>query len=159
MSSATTIPAVVRSVTVSATLDHAFRVFTERFTSWWPPGYHIGEVEMAEAVLEPRAGGRWYERGVDGSECDWGTVLAWDPPRRVLLAWQIDGEWHRDPDPAHASEVEVTFTDDAPDRTTVTVEHRNFDRLAHANSLSEAIGGEGGWGLILTRYTDATQAA
>ena len=85
-------------------------------------------------ILESHEGGRWYERGVDGTECDWGRVLAWEPPSRVLFTWQINGDWQFDPDPTHASEIEVRFHADGPAQTTVEVEHRYFERL---------IGGEG----------------
>jgi uncharacterized protein YndB with AHSA1/START domain len=99
MTEQATLPTVQRSVTVSATVDRAFDVFTRSFTTWWPADYHIGSAEYAEAVIEERTGGRWYERGVDGSECDWGRVLAWDPPNRLLLAWHINGEWQLRPGP------------------------------------------------------------
>jgi uncharacterized protein YndB with AHSA1/START domain len=159
MTNTPTIPAVVRSVTVNATAAHAFRTFTEGFHSWGPSGYKIGSADLAEAVLEPRAGGRWYERDVDGSECDWGQVLAWEPPHRLLLAWQIDGAWQHDPDPEHASQIEVRFVADGPTRTVVSVEHRQIDRLAHASELFESIGGDGGWNTLLARFAAKVEAA
>ena len=88
MTQATVAP-VRGSVTVQAPIDRAFKVFTDQLATWWPAEYHIGEADYQTAVLEPRQGGRWYEKGTDGSECDWGQVLAWDPPRRVVLSWQI----------------------------------------------------------------------
>lgn len=159
MSSGTpTIPAVVRSITVNASIEHAFHTFTAGLGSWWPATYHIGKVDLADAVLEPRTGGRWYERGTDGSECEWGTVLAWEPPHRLVVTWQIDGTWQYDPDPAHASEIEVRFTADGPERTTVSLEHRHLDRLPQATELMGAIGGEGGWTHILAGFAGAAQA-
>jgi uncharacterized protein YndB with AHSA1/START domain len=116
MSSAPTIPAIRGTVTVAAPVERAFQVFTDSFGTWWPAEYHIGQADMAAAILEPRAGGRWYERGVDGGECDWGRVLAWEPPHRLVVTWQINGQWQYDPDPAHASEIEVRFTADGPSR-------------------------------------------
>ena len=89
---------VRKSVTVETPLDKAFRVFTEGIDRWWIRQHHIGAAELEEVVLEGRPGGRWYERGVDGSECQWGHVLQWDPPHRLVLAWQIDGNWKYDPD-------------------------------------------------------------
>jgi uncharacterized protein YndB with AHSA1/START domain len=148
---------IQRTVTVQVPVDRAFKVFTERFTTWWPPAYHIGTVDMAEAILEPKEGGRWYERGVDGSECEWGVVLAWDPPARLVVTWQINGEWQFDPDPAHASEIEVRFTADGPQQTVVELEHRHLDRLEHYQELLGAIGGEGGWVKILSQFSDATE--
>jgi len=139
------------AVTVPLPADRAFTLFTEGFNSWWP-GHHIGTAEMAEAVLEPRTGGRYYERGVDGSECDWGRVLVWGPPHRLVFTWQINGSWQFDPDPEHASEIEVLFTEEGPGQTTVAVEHRHFDRLIGGQGVYEAIRGGGGWLLLLQGY-------
>ena len=97
MSETSTIPALNGRTTVGVPIEKAFRVFTNSFNTWWPREFHIGQTEMAEAILEPREGGRWYERGVDGTECDWGRVLAWEPPHRLLVTWQINGEWQFDP--------------------------------------------------------------
>ncbi len=152
MSTAPTIPAVHAKITVSVPVERAFRVFTESFHSWWPPGYHIGQAELAEAVLERHVGGRWYERGVDGSECDGGRVLAWEPPHRLVLTWQINGEWRYDPAPEHASEVEVRFTADGPEQTTVELEHRHLDRLSGGQAMHDAVSGDRGWAGILERY-------
>src|SRR4051794_8206613 len=96
--------AVRREITVQASPERAFAVFTVQVDTWWPRSHHVGAAEMAEAVIEPRAGGRWYERGVDGSRCDWGDVLAWEPPHRLLLSWQIGGGWGLGPHPGHARE-------------------------------------------------------
>lgn len=150
---------IQRSVTVQVPADRAFKVFTERFNTWWPPAYHIGSADMAEAILEPKEGGRWYERGVDGSECEWGVVRAWDPPHRLVVTWQINGAWQYDPDPDHASEIEVRFTADGPQQTVVELEHRYLERLEHVEELLGAIGGEGGWVRILGQFKDATQTA
>ena len=155
----TTLTPVARSVTVAAPVDRAFRVFTNSFPSWWPSDYHIGQAEYAEAIIEPREGGRWYERGVDGSECDWGRVLAWEPPHRLVVTWQINGQWQYDPDPARASEIEVRFTAVGPEQTMVELEHRHLDRLVDATAARESVAGDGGWTGILRRYSDAVQSA
>ena len=107
-----TIAPVRHAVTVPLPIDRAFSVFTEGFDTWWPRSHKIGGADLAEAILEPRAGGRWYERDTDGGECDWGTVTVFDPPRRLVVTWQINAQWQYDPDPARASEVEVRFTED-----------------------------------------------
>ena len=99
---AATIPPIEGKTTVNVPVMQAFTVFTESFTAWWPHQYHIGQSDVAEVILESREVGHWYERGVDGSECDWGRVLAWEPPSRVLFTWQIGGNWQFDPDPTHA---------------------------------------------------------
>jgi uncharacterized protein YndB with AHSA1/START domain len=123
-----TLPAVARDVTVKAPLERTFEVYTGTMGRWWPPEYHIGGSDLADVVIEPRVGGRWYERGVDGTECDWGRVLAWEPPGRLVLSWQISAEWQYDPDPAHGSEVEIRFTALGPDSTHVELIHSRFDR-------------------------------
>lgn len=153
MSAQTTLPAVVRSVTVNASAENAFTVFTESFASWWPPEHHINPAGYAGAYIEPEVGGRWFERAADGSECDWGRVLEWEPPRRVLLSWHLNGEFEYDPDPDRASEVEVRFVSDGSS-TRVEVEHRKFDRAVGGERLREGVGGSGGWGLLLRRFED-----
>jgi uncharacterized protein YndB with AHSA1/START domain len=155
MSSPATIPTLRGTITVAVPVDQAFRVFTDSFNSWWPAQYHIGQADMAEAILEPREGGRWYERGVDGSECDWGRVLTWQPPHRLVVTWQINGGWQYDPDPDRASEIEVRFTPDGPDQTTVELEHRHLDRLVDGQALHDGITGGGGWGAILELFAKA----
>ncbi len=156
MSHGPTIPTIGGTVSVAVPVDHAFRVFTESFGSWWPADYHIGQADMATAVLEPRAGGRWYERGVDGSECDWGRVLAWEPPHRLIVTWQINGRWQYDPDAEHASEIEVRFTADGPEQTTVELEHRHLDRLVGGQVIHDTIAIQGGgWSSLLEVFAKA----
>jgi uncharacterized protein YndB with AHSA1/START domain len=152
MTSETTIPTLRGRATVAMPVDEAFRFFTDSFGNWWPAEYHIGRADMAGAVLEPREGGRWYERGVDGSECDWGRVLAWEPPHRLVVTWQINGRWQFDPDPSHASEIEVRFTADGADQTTVELEHRHIDRLVAGQAIHDTILSGGGWTAILETF-------
>jgi uncharacterized protein YndB with AHSA1/START domain len=146
------IPPITGTTSVAVPVTRAFAVFTESITAWWPHQYHIGQADIADVVLQPRVGGRWFERGVDGSECDWGRVLAWDPPHRVVFTWQINGMWQFDPDPAHASEIEVRFRADGPEQTIVEVEHRHFERLVAGQGVHDAINGGGGWELLLAGY-------
>ncbi len=146
--------AVRREITVNATPERAFEVFVARLDSWWPRSYSIGAAELAEVVLEPRAGGRWYERGADGSECVWGEVLAYEPPHRLVVTWRIDGNWQLD---AHASEIEVTFTPEG-EATRVNLAHRHLERHAAADALRESIGGDGGWSSLLASYSEAVSA-
>jgi uncharacterized protein YndB with AHSA1/START domain len=155
VSTASTIPDLQADTTVAVPVERAFRVFTDSFTSWWPAEYHIGKADMAEAILEPREGGRWYERGVDGSECDWGRVLVWEPPHRLVVTWQINGQWQYDPDPDHASEIEVRFTAVGPEQTTVELEHRFLERLVDGQGLRDGIQGGGGWSSLLERFAKA----
>jgi uncharacterized protein YndB with AHSA1/START domain len=151
----TSIPPIQGTVTVGVPLEHAFKVFTDSFHTWWPQQYHIGQAEMAQAILEPREGGRWYEKGVDGSECDWGRVLAWEPPHRLVVTWQVNGQWQYDPDPKHASEIEVRFTPDGPAQTTVELEHRLLERLVDGQALRDGINSGGGWNAILELFAKA----
>ena len=146
---------VNKSVTVKAGLEHAFKVFTEGFDTWWPRGHHIGKKPLQKAVIEPRAGGRCYDRGTDGSECDWGRVLAWEPPHRLVVTWQINGEWQYDPDPQHASEIEVRFTSEGLEQTRVELEHRLLDRLVGGQAIYDGIGQGGGWSSNLQRFAEA----
>jgi uncharacterized protein YndB with AHSA1/START domain len=148
----TPIPPITGTTTVAVPVEQAFRVFTGSIDAWWPHEFHIGAADVAEVVLEPREGGRWYERGVDGAECDWGRVRLWQPPDRLVLTWQINGTWQFDPDPGHASEIDVRFTADGPAGTTVEVEHRHFDRLVGGGTINDAIRGGGGWVLLLDSF-------
>ncbi len=152
MTSAAPIPPITGTVTVSVPITRAFELFTSKVNSWWPHEFHIGQAAVEEVILEPQVGGRWYERGVDGSECDWGRVLAWEPPRRVLFTWQINGMWQFDPDPDHASEIEARFRADGPDQTVVEVEHRHFERLVGGQSIHDGITGGGGWAFLLDAF-------
>src|SRR3954452_20857588 len=129
--------AVRREITVDATPQRAFEVFTEGFDTWWPRSHTIGEAELDRVVIEPRAGGRWLELGKDGSECVWGEVLAYDPPNRLALTWHINGDWVKE---EAASETEVTFTPAGGGATKVELAHLHLERHAAADKLREAVG-------------------
>jgi len=157
MSQATIAP-VRHSVTVPISAQRAFTLFTEGFNTWWI-GHHIGEAELAEAVIEPHVDGRWYERGVDGSECEWGKVLVYERPNRLVMTWQLNSDFKYDPDLSHASEVEVRFTE-SDGQTTVDFEHRYIERLgAGADELAKSVSSDGGWPAILDLYAKAAAAA
>jgi uncharacterized protein YndB with AHSA1/START domain len=144
-------------VTVPVPVSQAFSLFTSDFTTWWP-GDHIGPAELAEVVLEPRSGGRLFERGVDGSECDWGSVVACDPPALIVVAWHLQADWTYDADPARASEVEVRFTEQ-DGHTLVELEHRHLERHGErAQQLRDQVGAEGGWAAKLERYAKGAAA-
>ena len=149
--------AVRKSVTVNVPIGKAFTVFTEGFDSWWPRTHKIGGADLKRAVLEDWQGGRWYEVDADGSECDWGRVLAWEPPTRLVLAWQIDASWHYDP--GLLTEVEVRFTAEGPEQTRVDLEHRDLDRFGEAREqVLAAFDSEGGWPDLLAAYAQAAAA-
>jgi uncharacterized protein YndB with AHSA1/START domain len=153
------LPALRRGITVKAPVARAFDAFTASFDAWWPRGHHIGKAELAEAVIEPRTGGRWYEKGVDGSECDWGSVLAWEPPARLVLSWHIGSDWQYNPDPARASELEIRFVAEGPDTTRVELEHRLFERHVDGPGVQTAVSGEGGWTTLLDLFRQQAEAA
>lgn len=142
---------VRKTVTVAVSQERAFEAFTAEFGSWWPPEYHIGKADLADFILEPKVGGRWYEVGTDGVECDSGRVLAFEPPERVVIAWHLNGHWQFDPDPEHASHVEVRFVAEGPESTRVELEHRGFERHGDGAAAVRA-GVEGGWVNAMGRY-------
>ena len=148
--------AVKKSVVVNAPIAHAFKVFTERFDLWWPHTHHIGKVEPFTAILEGREGGRWYERGADGSECEWGRVLVYSPPTRVAVSWHLDASYAYDPDPAKASRVEVSFHDEGGGRTRVELVHSELERHGTGwEKLRDGVASTGGWGGIIERFAAA----
>jgi uncharacterized protein YndB with AHSA1/START domain len=156
---ATIQPAPVRkSITVKADAARAFAVFTGGIGRWWPRSHCIATSPQKDVVMEPKAGGRWYEIGEDGSQCDWGKVLAWEPPTRVLLAWQVDGDWKYDP--GLVTEVEVRFTALAAGETRVDLEHRNLDRFGDkTDDVRSKIDSPNGWGGLLKLYAEVAGAS
>ena len=144
---------VRRSVRVKATPERAFHVFTAEFDSWWPRTHHIGKSPMTRGIIEARAGGRCYSEQQDGTECDWGTVVSWDPPRSFRFAWQINADWTYQPDLSKSSEVEVTFSPLPDGYIDVAVEHRYFERHgAGGPPMRATVSAEGGWGTLLQMY-------
>ncbi len=145
--------AVRTEIVVDAPIERAFSVFTERFGDFKPPEHNMLGVDIAESVFEPRVGGHIYDRGVDGSECRWARVLAYEPPERVVFSWDIDPQWQIVTDPNNASEVEVRFVALSPERTRVEIEHRKLERHGPGwEALGGAVSSEGGWPLYLQRY-------
>ena len=142
-------------VVVQAPMDHAFRVFTEGIGSWFPREYNLLAVEITERVFEPRVGGHVYDRGVDGSECHWARVLAYEPPRRVVISWDINPQWQIETDVKRTSEVEVMFISEGAGRTRVELEHRNLERHGEGwQQTRDAIAGEGGWPGCLRKFAE-----
>jgi uncharacterized protein YndB with AHSA1/START domain len=147
---------VVRSeIMVEVAQARAFEVFTDGLTRWWPKSHHIGAQPLQELVIEPRAGGRWFERAADGSECDWGRVRIWDPPARLVLAWQISGEWAYDE--ALDTEVEVRFVPEGPERTRVELEHRLDGYGDRAGEMRDTFDSPGGWPSLLEAFAQAAR--
>jgi uncharacterized protein YndB with AHSA1/START domain len=134
------------SVMVDAPQERAFSVFTDGIDSWWPREHTIGEAELKEMVLEPKLGGRAYGIGVDGSESDWGRVLAYDPPERIVVSWDITLTWKHETNIAKTSEFEVRFIPEGPDRTRVELEHRHLERHGEGwEAMRDAVGSPNGW--------------
>ena len=153
-----TVTPVRKSITVHATVEHAFRVFTEEFDSWWPRSHHIGKSPMKRAIVEGRPGGRCYTEQEDGTDCDWGTVVVWEPPHRFVMAWQITGQWQFEPELAKSSEVEVRFTREADGATRVDLEHRYLHRHgADATAIRTAVDSPNGWGGLLDLFAARVQ--
>lgn len=155
MSTQSTGTSVHASIVVDASLERAFQVFTQDFGKFKPAEHNMLGVEIAETIFEPRTGGRLYDRGVDGSECLWAHVLAYDPPDRVVLSWNITPQWQIETDPAKTSEWEVRFLAETPQRTRVEIEHRNLDRHGDGwEGVRAGVGGSEGWPLYLQRYAE-----
>jgi uncharacterized protein YndB with AHSA1/START domain len=153
MSTKATETTVQTSIVVAAPVERAFSVFTDGIETWWHPDHHILEAELAEMVFEPRVGGHIVDRGVDGSECRWARVLAYDPPARVAFSWDIGPQWQLETDPDRASEVEVRFFAEGSDRTRVELEHRNLDRHGEGwEGVRDSVGSPQGWPIGLEAF-------
>ena len=149
---------VRKSITVATSVEHAFRVFTEDLDSWWPRTHHIGKAPMKKALIERRSGGRCYFEQQDGTECDWGRVLVWDPPRRLVLAWQVTHVWGYEPDLARSSEVEVRFTPEQDGSTRVDLEHRNLQRHGSGfETMRTAVDSPNGWSGLLRLFGERAE--
>ena len=146
-------PAPVRkTLSVATTPARAFEVFTAGFDRWWPRSHSIGESPLKTAVIEPRQGGRWFGLLENGIEAEWGDVLAWEPPRRLVLAWRIGANWQYDPD--LLTEVEITFTPEG-EGTRVDFEHRHLERMGEgAETVRASFESEGGWTGLLKMFAD-----
>jgi uncharacterized protein YndB with AHSA1/START domain len=140
-------------IVVDAPIARAFSVFIEQFDRIKPREHNLLEADIAETVFEAREGGRIYDRGVDGSECHWARVLAYEPPNRLAFSWDISPQWQIETDPAKTSEVEVRFVSETPERTRVELEHRNLDRHGDGwESERDGVAADAGWPLYLQRY-------
>jgi uncharacterized protein YndB with AHSA1/START domain len=151
----TTDTSVRTSIVVAAPLERAFSVFVEDFGAIKPREHNLLGADIAETVFEPHAGGHIYDRGVDGSECRWARVLAYEPPDRVVFTWDISPRWQLETDPDRASEVEVRFIAETPERTRVELEHRNLDRHGDGwEGVRAGVESDDGWPLYLDRYAE-----
>jgi uncharacterized protein YndB with AHSA1/START domain len=159
MSTPTSATSIRHEVVVEAPIERAFSVFTQGFGSFKPPEHNMLGVEITETVFEPRAGGDVYDRGVDGSVCRWARVLAYEPPNRVVISWDISPQWQIETNLEKTSEVEVRFVPETPGRTRVELEHRELDRHGDGwEAVREGVDSEGGWPTYLRRFADVVAA-
>lgn len=139
---------IKKEVVVEASQETSFKVFTEKIDLWWPKEYHVGKTPLLETILEPKPSGRWYSTHQDGSEAMVGHILEWQPFDRLLLAWQVTGNFVYDPQ--LISEIEVNFIAEGPTRTRIKMEHRDLDKLQGGVKVIEEM--DNGWGYIMGRY-------
>ncbi len=149
--------AVVRkNVRVAVPIEHAFSVFVEQMETWWPAEHHIGAKPFQSIIVEPRKGGRWYERDAEGNDCTWGHILAWEPPHRVTFSWHLGPDWQFNPDLARASEVEIRFTAESPSATLVELEHSALERHGEGyEKMREMLDSPDAWSRTLTEFAKA----
>lgn len=158
MNTQTAETAVQASIVIEAPRQLAFDVFTQDMAGWWPPDHHILDGELAEMVFEMEEGGRVYDVGVDGTECQWARVLAFDPPGRVVISWDITPQWKLQTDPEKTSEVEFRFIPEGPERTRVELEHRHLDRHGEGwEGMRDAVGSPEGWNRGLRAFGDRAE--
>ena len=150
--------AVRKNIRVKAPPERAFSVFVEQMEQWWPPSHHIAPNPFEAIFVEPRVGGRWYERDAQGNQCMWGHVLAWDPPHQVTLSWHLGPDWRFNPDLAQASEVELRFTPEGPDHTSIELIHSKLERHGEGyEQFRAALDGPGAWEAILVAYQESLE--
>ena len=154
MSRTISVAPVRKSVSVNVSTQRAFEIFANQMIRWWPPTHTILKVTPRAHIIEPKAGGRWYSVGVDGSECDTGKVLVWEPPSRLVLVWQLTPEWQYDP--GLHTEVEIRFMPEGSG-TRVELEHRQLERMGEkADAVRTQIDSAGGWTAILESFKATT---
>ncbi len=152
-----TVAPVRKSLVLNASQRRAFETFTGNMTRWWPATHTILKSPLKTTVLEPRVDGRWYQVGEDGSECDIGRVLEWQPNDRLLISWQINPDWQFDPN--LVTEIEVLFIAEGEKRTRVEFEHRLLERMGEKAEIARtSIDSPGGWTAILESFKSVAEA-
>jgi hypothetical protein len=149
---------VKRTLRVNVPIDFAFRILTQKMGAWWPATHHIGKTPFTAIVIEPHAGGRWFERDIAGAECEWGRVLLWEPPKQVVLSWHLQADFHYDPDISRASEVSFKFFSEGAAATRVEFEHRHLERHGEGwQNLRISVDSPGGWTAVLAGFEEAAR--
>ena len=147
---------VRKQVLVNASQERAFDLFTKGMSRWWPPTHSILKSPLKEYIVEPQQGGRWYAVGEDGSTAQTGYVIEWQPPGRVVLAWQLGADWQFDP--ALVTEVEVRFITESAQSTRVELEHRLLERMGDRSAqVRTMIDAPGGWALSLEAFKKSAE--
>jgi uncharacterized protein YndB with AHSA1/START domain len=159
MSTQTTDTSVRASIVVEAPIERAFAFFLEGIGDWWPLDYHLLG-EASELHCEPRVGGHIHERDSEGNECRWARVLAYEPPNRLVISWDIRPDWQVATDYDMTSEIEVQFVSETGGRTRLELEHRNLERHGEGwETIRNAVGSDGGWPGCLRKYAEHLTAA
>lgn len=141
------------SVTVNASAKEAFTTFTDEFSTWWPSAFTFSKGVLQDIGFEPKEGGACFEIGPHGFRCDWGRVTTWEPPDQLTIAWQVSPKSAPDPNPDHASEVRIRFTETGPATTLVEVEHTDIDRHGEGSAqYREELASEYGWPFLINQY-------
>lgn len=144
---------VRKSVRVPIAIERAFSIFIEQMETWWPATHHIAPHPFQTIIVEPRVGGRWYERDAEGNDCSWGFVRAWDPPHLVTLSWHLQEDWSFDINADHASDIDIRFTSEGSSATLVELTHYNLERHGqNYRDLRDKLDGPGAWVSILEAY-------
>jgi uncharacterized protein YndB with AHSA1/START domain len=157
MSETITIAPVRKTIRVNASAARAFEVFTAGLGKWWPRDHGIGKLPMKEAMMETHLGGKWYELGADGTRTDVGRIVAWEPPQRFVMTWDIDSRWK--PDTTVSSEIEVRFIAESATTTRVELEHRKFEQMGAEPGAKMRRDVDGGWPNMLERFRKHVEGA
>ena len=157
MNQTITVAPVRKTIRVKASAAHAFEVFTAGLGRWWPLSHGIGPTPRKGVVMETRLGGLWYELAEDGTRTRVGQIIAWEPPQRFVMSWDINSEWK--PDTKIGSEVEVRFIAEGADATRVELEHRKFEQLGAEGGAKVRRDVDGGWPGLLELYKSHAESA
>jgi hypothetical protein len=138
------------SFEVACSAEHAFATWTQQIGSWWPADHTVSQQRGLDVVVEPRIGGRIYERTRSGAEHEWGEVTAWEPPARLGYLWHLRRDRNQ------ATEVEIRFVALDAAATRVEIEHRGWERLGDgAEEWRDR--NRGGWQTLLPHFIEATR--
>jgi len=150
MNQVITIAPVRKTIRVNASAARAFEVFTAGLGRWWPIDHGIGKTPRRCVAMETRLGGHWYELAEDGTRTDVGRIIAWEPPQRFVMSWDINSQWK--PDTTVGSEVEVRFIAEGANATRLELEHRKFEQMGAEGGAKMRRDVDGGWPGLLELF-------